>query len=104
MLASPHGFVWAMDAGALPMTASGWDSGGWTRFWLGGLAPAARVEVDADTRRSAFGRHVAEAAFWTPAVLLLSPGVRWEAVDTDTARAILTHQDLSQAIDVTVDS
>jgi len=37
-------------------------------------------------------------------VLLPGPGVRWEAVDADTARAIITHGDLSQAIDVTVDS
>jgi hypothetical protein len=104
VLASPHGFVWAMDAGSFPMTVSGSDSGSWTRFWLGGIAPVARVEADANTRRSAFGRHVAEAAFWTPAVLLPGPAVRWEPVDANTARAIITHEDLSQAIEITVDS
>jgi hypothetical protein len=104
VLASPHGFVWAMDAGSFPMAISGSDSGGWTRFWLGGFLPVARVEADADTRRSAFGRHVAEAAFWTPAVLLPGPGVSWEGVDANTARAIVTHGDLSQAIEVTVDA
>jgi hypothetical protein len=103
VLASPHGFVWAMDAGAGLMSVSGSDTGTWTRFWLAGLAPVARIEANADTRKSAFGRHVAEAAFWTPAVLLPGPGVRWEPVDDDTARAIVTHEGLSQAIEIRVD-
>ena len=102
LLASPHGFVWAMDAGAGLTSVSGSDSGAWTRFWLAGLAPVVRVEADADTRRSAFGRHVAESAFWTPAALLPGPNVRWEPVSDTTARAIVTFANLEQAIEITV--
>lgn len=105
VLAAPHGFVWEVRAGD-----SVWFSGSdgadegisWSRFWLFGIAPVARAGGNEDHARSAFGRYVAEAVFWTPAALLPGNGVQWEPVDDSTARVIVTHMGLKQAVDVTV--
>lgn len=103
ILALPEGFVWSMRTlGGLPISGS--DSGRWTRFRFLWLIPVARIGGDPDHRRSAFGRYVAEAVFWTPAALLPGPGVAWEPVDEDTARVTVSHGALSQAVDVTVDA
>lgn len=56
VLAAPQGFVWAMSGGSGLMRVSGSDTGRWTRFWLAGLAPVARVGLSEDFARSAFGR------------------------------------------------
>ena len=69
-----------------------------------GLVPVARYGGDRDHQRSAFGRYVAEAVFWTPAALLPGEHVRWEAIDDSSARVILAHRGLEQAVDVTVDA
>jgi hypothetical protein len=53
VLAAPHGFVWRMSGGSGLMRVSGSDCGRWTRFWLAGLAPVARVGVSEDFSRSA---------------------------------------------------
>lgn len=103
ILAAPEGFVWAMRTRA-GMPVSGSDSGKWTRFRIFGLIPVARQGGDPDHTRSAFGRYVGEAVIWAPASLLPGPGISWEAVDEDTARVTVHHGDLSQAVDVTVDS
>ncbi|WP_366656524.1 DUF6544 family protein [Fodinicurvata sp. EGI_FJ10296] len=103
ILAAPEGFVWAMRTrGGMPVSGS--DSGSWTRFRIFGLIPVARLGGDPDHSRSAFGRYVAEAAIWTPAALLPGPGVIWSAVGDDTARVTVRQGELSQAVDVTVDS
>ncbi|MCW5638014.1 MAG: hypothetical protein KIT28_03510 [Rubrivivax sp.] len=103
ILAAPAGFVWAMRTrGGLRVAGS--DSGTWTRFRVLGLIPVARVGNDPDHARSAFGRLVAEALFWTPAALLPGPGVSWEPLGPDSARVTLRHGDASQAVDVTVDA
>lgn len=104
ILAAPHGFVWKMSGGSGLMLMSGSDSGQWTRFWLAGLVPVARFGGDPDHTRSAFGRYVAEAAFWTPAALLPGPDVSWEGVDEDTARYTMTRGGTAQSVDVTVDA
>jgi len=107
LLASPHGFVWNLRAGEGVMKISGSDVAGdgssWSRFWLLGIAPVARAGGSPDHARAAFGRYVAEAVFWTPAALLPSDHVRWEAIDDSTARVIVTHLGLQQAVDVFVD-
>lgn len=103
VLAAPDGFVWAMSGGAGAMRMAGSDSGTWTRFWLYGLAPVARFGGDPDHARSAFGRYVAEAVFWTPAALLPGPDVTWEPVSENVARVTMRRADLEQAVDVTVD-
>lgn len=99
ILASPHGFVWSVRLpGGVPVSGS--DSGSWTRFRLFGLVPVARLGGDRDHARSAFGRHVAESVFWTPAALLPGPGITWEAPDADTARVTLRHAGMEQAVDI----
>jgi hypothetical protein len=102
ILALPAGFIWKMRARRGLMTLSGSDSESWTRFWLMGLLPVARMGGDQDHTCSAFGRYVAEAVFWTPAAVLPGPGVAWEQVDTDCARLTISYQDLVQCVDVTV--
>jgi hypothetical protein len=104
ILAAPEGFVWIMSGAKGFMRVSGSDTGTWTRFWLYGLGPVARAGATADHARSAFGRYVGEAVFWTPAALLPGPNVRWEAVDENTARVIVTRDGLEQPVELTVDA
>jgi len=101
-LAMPSGFIWKMRARRGLLRLSGSDSEQWTRFWLMGVLPVARMGGDADHRRSAFGRYVAEAVFWTPAAVLPGPGVSWTQLDANCARLTVNHQGLSQSVDVTV--
>lgn len=103
VLAAPDGFVWTMTGGAGGMRISGSDSGGWSRFWLAGLIPVARAGGTRDHALSAFGRAIAEAAFWTPAALLPGPGIQWEAPDDSTARVTVTHEGRSQSVDLHLD-
>lgn len=102
ILAMPHGFIWKMSGGRGAMRMSGSDTASWTRFWLAGLVPVARLGVNADHARSAFGRYVAEAVFWTPAALLPGPGITWEPVTDMIARVTVSNGDLAQAVDLTV--
>ncbi|MFN6980091.1 MAG: DUF6544 family protein, partial [Gemmobacter sp.] len=102
-LAAPEGFVWSMTARRGAMLLSGSDAGRWTRFWMMGLIPVARMGGTPDHSRAAFGRYVAEAAFWTPAALLPGPSVAWEAdEDPDRARAVITHGELAQVVELHV--
>lgn len=103
VLAAPEGFVWAMTSGGA-MRMAGSDSGTWTRFWLFGLAPVARFGGNADHARSAFGRYVAEAVFWTPAAVLPGPNVIWEPVSENVARFAMRRGELEQSVEVTVDA
>lgn len=103
ILAAPHGFVWCLNLpGIIPVSGS--DSGRWTRFRILGFIPVARMGGDSDHTRSAYGRYVAEAVFWTPAAILPRAGVTWEGIDEHTARVTITHGELSQAVDVTVNA
>lgn len=104
VLAAPTGFVWKMSGESGVMRMSGSDGGRWTRFWLAGLAPVARLGGSADHTRSAFGRYVAEAAFWTPTALLPGQDVTWEAIDDNTARYTMMHEGIAQSVDVSVDA
>jgi len=86
VLAAPHGFTWDVTAakGWMRITGSDGliDDRSWTRFRLLGMLPAVRVGNDPDHLQSAFGRLVAEAAFWTPGFLLPRQGVvcHWSIV------------------------
>ena len=102
VLAMPSGFVWKMRARRGLMRLSGSDSQRWTRFWLLGLLPIARLGGGPDHSRSAFGRYVAEAVFWTPAALLPGSGVTWEGQDSDQARVTVAYRGLSQSVDLRV--
>ncbi|WP_027328712.1 DUF6544 family protein [Marinimicrobium agarilyticum] len=102
ILAAPEGFVWRMRL-KNALGVSGSDAGRWTRFRILGLVPVARLGGNPDHTRSAFGRYVAEAVFWTPAAVLPGIGVQWEPVDVDTARVTVSSGELSQAVEVRVD-
>ncbi|GGL81798.1 DUF6544 family protein [Wenxinia marina] len=102
VLAAPQGFVWSMSGGSGVMRIGGSDSATWTRFWLAGLVPVARLGGAPDHSRSAFGRYAAEAVFWTPAAVLPGPHVSWEAVSETTARMTMEHDGLEQSVDVEV--
>jgi hypothetical protein len=64
--------------------------------------PIVRAGGTADHARAAFGRVVAEAAFWAPASPLPQFGTTWEALDDNTARATVTSNGITQTIDITV--
>jgi hypothetical protein len=102
ILAPPHGLVWQLEAGSIRGSDAALPGRSWTRFWLFGLIPVVRVS-DSDHRRSAFGRIVAEAAFWAPASLLPDEFVSWEAIDSDSARAVVRFGPFEQAVDITID-
>ena len=102
VLAPPHGLVWRIQVGGLSGSDGATATSSWTRFWLLGLIPIVRAGNNEDHRRSAFGRVVAEAAFWAPATLLPGDNVRWEAIDENSARAIVSTHGLEQNVDVTV--
>jgi hypothetical protein len=99
---SPQGLVWELDAGLIGGSDGMTPDTSWTRFRLAGLLPVVRVGGGADHFRSAFGRVVAEATFWTPAALLPGPGIAWEAVDSRTARVTVTAHGLAQPVEITV--
>ena len=102
VLAPPHGLVWRVQIGAISGSDGSTPTTSWTRFWLFGLIPVVRAGNNEDHCRSAFGRVVAEGAFWAPATLLPSDNVRWEAIDENSARAIVSINGFEQNVDVTV--
>jgi hypothetical protein len=104
VLAPLAGFVWKMSGGSGLMRMSGSDTGRWTRFWLAGLAPVARFGGDPDHTRSAYGRYTAEATIWAPAAILPGPSVTWEPLGENSARVIIRHDGLEQAVDLSVDA
>lgn len=99
-------FVWRVKAGGPAMWFSGSDGyvnrEGWTRFWLYGLVPIVRAGGNEDMARSAAGRAISEALFWTPAALLPSERVKWEPVDAHTARAVVKLDGHEHRLDLTV--
>lgn len=105
-LAGPRGLIWRMSARRGWLRVSGSDALAdgisWTRFWLGGVVPVARIGGTSDHRRSAFGRAVAEAVFWAPATLLPGPGIVWSQVNRSTARVRVSRDGMAQTVDVTV--
>lgn len=102
VMAMPEGFVWKMRARRGVLAISGSDSHRWTRFWVMGLLPVARLGGDADHALSAFGRYVAEAVFWAPASALPAPGISWTRVGPDCARLTVNHNGLQQSVDLYV--
>ncbi|WP_200883038.1 DUF6544 family protein [Massilia sp. BSC265] len=107
ILASPHGFIWSVEAGTGIMHIVGSDGmladRSWTRFWLGGILPVVRAGGDSNHLRASFGRVVAEAAFWAPASLLPGKGVDWVEGNTpNQARAIVRRGSLTQTLDIDI--
>ena len=104
ILAPPNGLVWSVRTGPISGSDGTTPETSWTRFWLLDLIPVVRVSGNPDHRRSAFGRVVAEGAFWVPASLLPGTNVCWEDVDADTARAVVSNGDYSQSIELTIEA
>ena len=104
ILVPPKGLVWKLRAGPISGSDAATPDTSWTRFWLLNLIPVVRVSGSQDHHRSAFGRVVAEAAFWVPSSLLPSDHVVWEEVDENTARAIVSYGDYSQAIELSIEA
>jgi len=105
ILSPPYGFVWRFQTrGAMSVSGSDGlqDENSWVRLWLFATIPVVRQGGNADHRRAAFGRLVAESVFWAPAALLPQNGVSWTAIDASTARATVTNRGLSQEVEVTV--
>lgn len=101
VLAPPHGLVWRLRTQLFRGSDGAGPATSWTRFWLGGLVPVVRA-AGPDHHRSAFGRVIAEGAFWVPASLLPGEHVRWEPVDENRARAIVSYGDFVQDVELTV--
>lgn len=93
ILAPPAlGFVWQADVGAGLMRFGGSDGyhrdgareESWTKFWLRGLVPLARIGGTEDHARAAATRVMMEA-IWAPATLLPQFGAEWLQTGPDTA-------------------
>jgi hypothetical protein len=104
ILAPPIGLVWKVDMGAISGSDGATPETSWTRFWLLDFIPLARISGNTDHHRSAFGRVVSEGAFWVPASLLPNRNVSWEAVDQNSARALVSFGTSSQSIELTVEA
>jgi len=102
ILSPPFGLVWQLKAGMISGSDGALADTSWTRFWLFNVIPVARISGTTDHLRSAFGRVVAEAAFWSPASLLPSESVTWDGVSNDTARATVKFAGQHQSVDITV--
>lgn len=108
IMALPEGFIWKVKTGRGPIVVTGSDGlykdKSWSRFWLMHSIPLGRAgglsSRREDHRRAAFGRLVAEAVFWSPASLLPSETVSWEAIDTNAARATVRSGGLVQTVDI----
>ncbi|HEY9433203.1 MAG TPA: DUF6544 family protein [Blastocatellia bacterium] len=91
ILAPPKGFVWRADVGDGLMRFSGGDhyanGSGRVRFWLWGVIPLVNQEGP-DVSRAATGRLVCET-IWLPTSLLPQRGVKWEALDDESAQATI---------------
>ena len=89
VLAPPAGFIWEASVGTGVMRFMGSDSyvngRGLTVFRLWDVVPMVRAGGP-DVSRSARGRLAIES-IWQPAALLPHQGVRWSAIDDQTARA-----------------
>lgn len=93
ILAPPaQGFVWQAEVGSGLMRFGGSDGyfragaaeESWTKFWLHGLIPLARIGGTNDHARAAATRVMMEA-IWAPATLLPQFGAKWVQTGLDSA-------------------
>ncbi|WP_071796456.1 DUF6544 family protein [Natronohydrobacter thiooxidans] len=112
ILAPPaQGFVWQADIGAGLMRFGGSDgyhkaSGAeesWTKFWLHGLIPLARIGGTDDHARAAATRVMLEA-IWAPASLLPQFGAEWVQTGPDSAEIRFTHTQGIEPMQITLDA
>jgi hypothetical protein len=96
VLAPPaYGFVWQADIGQGLVSFAGSDgyhqpagpadsARSWTKFWLHGLLPLARVGGNPDHAHAAATRVMLEAV-WAPATMLPMHGAQWRQTGPDSA-------------------
>ncbi len=99
----PPGFVWdatiRMAPGIGVWVRDGFvGESGSMRASLMGLMTMVAVEGTSDIAAGALHRYLAEAV-WFPTALLPSQGVRWEALDDSTARALLSAGAVTVSLD-----
>ncbi|SEL38629.1 DUF6544 family protein [Ectothiorhodospira marina] len=108
IIAPPRGFVWRARAGSgwIRFTGSdGYRAGqtSWTRFWLWGVLPVARVVDTEDHARAAAARMVMETV-WSPATLLPQFGVVWRQTAQDQAEVRFAKVPEVEPIHLTLDA
>ncbi len=108
ILAPPHGFVWRARAGAGLLRFSGSDGyrnghTSWTRFWLWGVLPVARIADTEDHARAAAARMVMETV-WAPAALLPQSAAVWSQTGADQAEVRFPKVSGAEPIHLTLDA
>jgi hypothetical protein len=106
------GFVWQAEVGSGMMRFAGSDgylaseTGGvtsWTRFWLHGLIPLARIGDNPDHARAAATRVLLETV-WAPATLLPQFGARWIQTGSDSAEIRFSQVTNIEPLHITFDT
>ena len=113
ILAPPaQGFVWQAEVGSGLMRFAGSDGyhapeGGpvtsWTKFWLRGLIPLARIGGTQDHARAAATRVMLEAV-WAPASLLPQFGADWVQTGPDSAEVRFDDTQGIEPMQITLDA
>jgi hypothetical protein len=112
ILAPPaQGFVWQAEVGSGLMRFGGSDgyhrAGGrtesWTKFWLRGLIPLARIGETSDHARAAATRVMLEAV-WAPASLLPQFGAEWVQTGPDSAEVRFAQMQGIEPMQITLDA
>jgi hypothetical protein len=108
ILAPLRGFVWRARAGSGVIRFCGSDGywngqTSWTRFWLWGLLPVARIANTEDHARAAAARMVMESV-WAPATLLPQFGAVWTQTGADQAEVRFPAVQGVEPIRLTVDA
>ena len=92
ILAPPQGFLWkaSIKKGIISFTGADYytNNEGFTLFRLWGLIPIVNSR-GTDVDKAAAGRLVAES-IWIPATLLPIYGAKWQPIDDESAKVILT--------------
>jgi len=112
ILAPPaQGFVWQAEVGSGLMRFAGSDGyyrmqgadESWTKFWLRGLIPLARIGGTEDHARAAATRVMLEA-IWAPASLLPQFGAEWVQTGPDSAEVRFADVQGVEPMQITLDT
>ena len=113
ILAPPaRGFVWQAEVGTGLMRFAGSDGyhapatgpvESWTKFWLRGLIPLARIGGTTDHERAAATRVMLES-IWAPASLLPQYGAEWVQTGPDSAEVRFDDTRGIEPMQITLDS
>jgi hypothetical protein len=113
ILAPPaRGFVWQAEMGSGLMRFAGSDGyhapagepvASWTKFWLHGLVPLARIGGTEDHARAAATRVMLESV-WAPATLLPQFGAEWTQTGPDSAEIRFADAPGIEPMQITLDA